>query len=93
MIKELLRRYKEGVHPCMLILLIRVYYDLNMDAYYDGNHIVSDEFERLTLRHIPIQNYPLNDLYTEFVDLSNDEKLLLGYYINHKLNEQLYSNK
>ena len=92
MTKELLRRYKAGVHPCLLWFLIQFYYDQESEAMYDGDHILT-EYDRFPVegRHIPLWQYGLQPLLDEFVDLVGNEKHLLTVYVEY--NEQLRSNK
>ena len=81
MIKRLVERYKQGIHPCMLWFLIQYYYDNTIIALYDGNHIVCDEITTITKRHLPLVSYDYQPLVDEFVDLNDEERQLLKQYI------------
>lgn len=82
MIKDLIKRYKQGIHPCMLWFLIQYYYDDVVEAMYDGNHIVTDgDRTEPNGRHISLYKYGYQPLVDEFTDLSDFEKELLRKYI------------
>jgi len=96
MIKELIKRYKQEIHPCMLWLLIHVYYDLNTKAWYNGDHILveGDEFENSPVEesdgysfevapkgYLNIQDYTFQELKDSFVYLSEQELNLLKTYM------------
>lgn len=84
MIKDLLRRYKEEVHPCMLLFLIGLYYDPTLQAFYDGDHIVT-----WNDKHLPtsktgswqsLKAWTYDELVRSFSDLNQTEKDLLKTY-------------
>lgn len=82
MIRNLIKRYKEGVHPCMLIFLIQYYYDNEVEAMYDGDHILTDlDSFPVTGRHLPLYSYGYPTLVNEFTELNDEEKQLLKQYI------------
>ena len=91
MIRQLLKRYKQGIHPCMLWFLIQYYYDLESEAMYDGDHILTElDLFPVEGKHVPLYKYGLQPLLDEFVDLNDDEKFFLQKYIDQ--NEQLCNN-
>lgn len=81
MIDKMVLRYKKGIHPCMLWFLIQYYIDNKINAWYNGDHIVTTIDER-TLHYLPLHTYGYQPLVDEFVDLSRSEKKLLKQYIN-----------
>ena len=82
MIKRLVERYKQGIHPCMLWFLIQYYYDKETEAMYDGNHIITDVDEfPVEGRHRHLCEYGYQTLVAEFVDLNDEERQLLKEYI------------
>ena len=78
MIKDLLRRYKEGVHPCMLLFLIQLYYDPTIIAYYNGDHISTqvDELHLIDMKH----GWSSDSIIESFTELNQVEKDLLKTY-------------
>lgn len=83
MIRNLVRRYKEGIHPCMLLFLIQYYYDNETEGLYDGDHILTD-LDRSPVEgsHIQLWTWGYQPLVDEFVDLNEEEKQLLKQYID-----------
>ena len=89
MIKNLLKRYKEGVHPCMLLFLIHAYYEPDIKVYYDGDHIsvwygkyLPPEGHRpVGGQWISIKNWTYDELVESFIDLNEEEKELLRKYM------------
>lgn len=83
MIKNLLRRYKLGIHPCMLLFLIQYYYDNETQAMYDGDHILTDlDPFPVNGKHIDLYKYGYECLVDSFIDLNEEEKELLKQYID-----------
>jgi hypothetical protein len=84
MIKDLLRRYKEGVHPCMLLFLIGLYYDSSLQAFYDGDHIVTWNDKPVptskTGRWDSLKAWSYKELIDSFIELNQAEKDLLKTY-------------
>lgn len=90
MIKELLRRYKAGVHPCMLLTLIHIYYEPEIKVYYDGDHVnpwygtylhPSGHPSPVGGQWINIRHWSYDELCKSFVDLNDEEKELLRKYM------------
>jgi len=82
MIQDLIKRYKAGIHPCMLWFLIQYYYDDKTEAMYDGNHI-DTEYDTVAPsgKHIALYKYGYQHLIDGFIDLSDFERSLLKKYI------------
>jgi hypothetical protein len=90
MIRELVKRYKQGVHPCLLWFLIQYYYDNETEAVYDGNHILTDlDLFPVEGSHFPLWKYGYEHLTSSFYLLNDDEKRLLKEYID----EFIFNNK
>lgn len=81
MISEIVKRYKQGVHPCMLWFLMHYYYDNETEAIYDGDHILVDTYN-LTKNYVPLYTYGYQPLIDEFTELNTEEKDLLKQYID-----------
>ncbi len=83
MIRKLVKRYKQGIHPCLLMFLIQYYYDNEVEAMYDGNHILTDlDGFPANSRYFPLWKYGYEHLIESFDLLNDDEKELLKKYID-----------
>jgi len=86
--KSLKKRYKEGVHPCMLKFLIDYSNDNTLEAVYDGNHIItlSEEDAKYLTYYYPRWNrlwkYGYEHLISSFIYLNDNEREILKKYID-----------
>lgn len=78
--KNLIKRYEQGIHPCMLKFLIQYDKFNDTEAWYNGDHIITFLDER-TLHYLPLWTYGYQPLIHEFKDLNRTERSLLKKYI------------